>query len=92
MGHVWVLKFKQPVHHYRLLGLSLTCASEAVHLMTCLCEAVLPVGYVWCWAARYNTWLLIELTPKGVVFSFLFLCCGVEHDQITMIKQITAEK
>ena len=23
------------------------------------------------WAARYNTWLLIELTPKGVVFSFL---------------------
>ena len=25
------------------------------------------------WAARYNTWLLIQLTPKGVVFSFLFL-------------------
>ena len=24
------------------------------------------------WAAWYNTWLLIELTPKGVVFSFLF--------------------
>ena len=24
------------------------------------------------WAARYNTWLLIKLTPKGVVFSFLF--------------------
>ena len=24
------------------------------------------------WAARYNTWLLIELTPKGVVFSSLF--------------------
>jgi len=23
-------------------------------------------------AARYNTWLLIKLTPKGVVFSFLF--------------------
>ena len=23
------------------------------------------------WAARYNTWLLIQLTPKGVVFSFL---------------------
>ena len=22
------------------------------------------------WAARYNTWLLIELTPKGIVFSF----------------------
>ncbi len=28
------------------------------------------------WAARYNTWLLIKLMPKGVVFpflSFLFL-------------------
>ena len=24
------------------------------------------------WAARYNTWLLIKLTPKGIVFSFLF--------------------
>ena len=23
-------------------------------------------------AAQYDTWLLIELTPKGVVFSFLF--------------------
>ncbi len=23
------------------------------------------------WTARYNTWLLIKLTPKGVVFSFL---------------------
>ena len=29
------------------------------------------------WAARYNTWLLIKLTSKGVVFSFLFSdsCC-----------------
>jgi len=25
-----------------------------------------------CWAARYNTWLLVKLTPKAVVFSFLF--------------------
>ena len=24
------------------------------------------------WAARYNTWLLIKLTLKGIVFSFLF--------------------
>ncbi len=24
------------------------------------------------WAARYNTWLLIKLTQKGGVFSFLF--------------------
>ena len=26
----------------------------------------------WPWAARYNTWLLIKLPPKGAVFSFLF--------------------
>jgi len=24
------------------------------------------------WAARYKTWRLIKLTPKGVVFSLLF--------------------
>ena len=24
------------------------------------------------WAALYNAWLLIKLTPKGAVFSFLF--------------------
>ena len=29
------------------------------------------------WAARYNTWLLIKLTPKGVVFSFLFFSTGL---------------
>jgi hypothetical protein len=23
------------------------------------------------WATRYHTWLLIKLTPKGIVFSFL---------------------
>jgi len=27
------------------------------------------------WAARYNTWLLLKLTPKGVVFSFLSHIC-----------------
>ncbi len=33
------------------------------------------------WAARYNTWLLIKLTPKGVVFSFLFfsVTCVCSH-------------
>ncbi len=25
------------------------------------------------WAARYHTWLLITLMPKGVVFAFSFL-------------------
>ena len=32
----------------------------------CLCKGCSS------WEARYNTWLLIKLTPKGVVFSFLF--------------------
>jgi hypothetical protein len=31
------------------------------------------------WAARYNTWLLIKLTPKGVVFSFLFFSTGINN-------------
>ena len=37
------------------------------------------------WAARYNTWLLIKLTPKGVVFSFfyqvLWLCQVQEAEE-----------
>jgi len=35
-------------------------------------DAACPAGTVF-WAARYSTWLLIKLTVKGVVFSFLFL-------------------
>ena len=37
------------------------------------------------WAARYNAWLLIKLTPRGVVFSFLFfsitssILCTSQH-------------
>jgi hypothetical protein len=31
------------------------------------------IDFTPCWAAQYNTWLLIKLTPEGVVFSsFLF--------------------
>ena len=38
-----------------------------------VCHAACHMMYVCCtWAARYNTWLLIKLTPKGVVFPFLF--------------------
>ena len=35
--------------------------------------------YWWPWAARYNTWLLIKLTPKSVVFSFSFLFSTDDH-------------
>lgn len=35
------------------------------------------------WAARYNTWLLIKLTPKGIVFSFLsFLAARQTKDSL----------
>ncbi len=29
------------------------------------------------WAAWYNTWLLIKLTPKGVVLSYLFFSFSI---------------
>ena len=32
------------------------------------------------WAARHNTWLLIKLTPKGVIFSFLLIMVQIETD------------
>ncbi len=32
------------------------------------------------WAAWYNTWLLIKLTPKGIIFSFLFWSAIVLFD------------
>ena len=37
------------------------------------CVQILGEHLALAWAARYNTWLLIKLTLKGVVFSFLFL-------------------
>ena len=50
----------------------------------CWVTATVPAADLLChsvkgtsWAARYDTWLLIKLTPTGVVFSFLiasFLC------------------
>ena len=40
--------------------------------VTCKALLICAGGRSTLWAARYNTWLLIKLTPKGVVFSFLF--------------------
>ena len=39
-----------------------------------LCQILNCMAKISCnrWAAWYNTWLLITLTPKGVVCSFLF--------------------
>ena len=50
-----------------------------------------PVQAKGCWAARYNTGLLIKLTPKGVVLSFLFYkqkaactMAGVAQDSVQL--------
>ena len=48
------------MQQYALAALMQQCAVAA--LMQCAKA----------WTAQYNAWLLIKLTPKGVVFSFLF--------------------
>ena len=40
------------------------------------------------WAARYNTWLLIELTPKGAVFPFLILFFATRDSGCSTINAI----
>ncbi len=53
------------------------CEHPTFHATTQNCTTGLflsagPLLYILTtWAARYDTWLLIELTPKGAVFSFL---------------------
>ncbi len=47
------------------MGMFVTATAELVPSRCC--KEKLP------WAARYNSWLLIELTPKGVILSCLFL-------------------
>jgi len=57
-----------PEQHYQarkfVLRIRSGCMSQDLHGLSC----------PWSWAARFNTWLLIKLTPKGVVYSFLFSC------------------
>ncbi len=40
------------------------------------------------WAARYNTWLLIKLTPKGIVFLFFFFSAGLPDDVCSTVCQL----
>ncbi len=47
----------------------------------------MQVSYETPWAARCNTWLLIEQMPKGVVISFLFLFCSLTHLQGCILLQ-----
>ncbi len=53
----------------------LCAADSCLHVTApCTCNSLQQTLYLADrWAARYNTWLLIKLTPKGVVFSFLCL-------------------
>jgi len=41
------------------------------------------------WAARYNTWLLIQLTRKSVVFSFLFGHCLGSASTVLVSEHVT---
>ncbi len=47
------------------------CLLPVIHLAACMCTFTT-------WAAQYNTWLLIELTPKGVVLFVLHI-----HTRVT---------
>jgi len=43
------------------------------------------------WAARYNTWLIIKLTPKGIVFFPLFFPCHYQlNDKYRLCLQVRA--
>ena len=53
-------------------GLRLGLPALLVPQALLLSQAQLVNVRAFSWAARYNTRLLIKLTPKGVVFSFLF--------------------
>jgi len=61
--HVAVQNTYSNRHECLCHGLALSIQVEFHGLAT---DAVMRT-----WAARYNTWFLIKLTPKGVVFSFL---------------------
>ncbi len=57
------------------LGLGIVLVMEILQAASCLPamqQIVLGLSLHIVWAAQFNTWLLIKLTPKGVVFSFLF--------------------
>ena len=75
--HIAIFNALQCTHltAYALLA-HLDCALLSVCTVTCQqhCITLDDTGSLlqyMTWAARYNTWLLIQLTPKGIVFSFL---------------------
>ena len=63
-------KYQKHAGHQQIIALAFDKVNDQGVLQDCT------------WAARCNTWLLIELTPKGVVFSFLLQDCdlAIERD------------
>ena len=51
----------------------------------------LPTAVVRTWAAQYNTWLLMKLMPKGIVFSFYFLCLQEHELEVVTLKAQLSE-
>ncbi len=72
-----------------LADMLLPASKHVVHHGSMLCFCLQLLAYMLSvshrqqsWAARYDTGLLIKLTPKGVVFSFLFV--RRQHCQYTV--------
>ena len=50
-----------------------------------------PVYHAGTWASQYNTWFLIKLTPKGIVYSFLVLHAGNFKTLAQAVQEYTAD-
>ena len=53
--------------------LAMPKATDKAKVYDCLLYSYMTTSnYICCWAARYSTWLLTTMAPKGIVFSFRF--------------------
>ena len=52
-------------------AIAIRCCIQPLHLVTLTRTDNVDTSSNKVWAPRYDTWRLIQLTPKGVVFSFL---------------------
>ena len=69
----WSKKHKIWYHvHCRMVCISCSAACDAYSPVSSCDPSAQQASSAW--AARYNTWLLIELTPKDVVCSVLLFC------------------
>ncbi len=75
---VQMIKICAPQHV--LLRLFYFAAKLVLSILSQMLHAYAYLNWNRLWAARYNTWLLTKLTPKGVVFSFLFFSSSTRTD------------